>query len=130
MDQKAIELILFRQIASCLAISTLILDPQGKLIFFNEMAEKTFGVRFSETGELLSDKWSHVFIFMDKKGQRIETKALSLYKSITTQRISHEEIYLQSSNDSLALFSLSTVPIVNIQNNFLGVISFIQEFST
>ena len=57
MAQKGIEVILTRQLAGYLAMPILMVNPQGKLIFYNEPAEKILGRRFDETGELPAEKW-------------------------------------------------------------------------
>ena len=48
----AIELILTRQLADCLAIPVFITDTIGNLLFYNEPAEDILGKRFEDTGEM------------------------------------------------------------------------------
>ena len=45
MSQKAIELILMRQLASSLAMPIFLVDPSGNLVFYNEPAEQLLGSR-------------------------------------------------------------------------------------
>jgi len=52
MSQKAVELILMRQLASYLAMPILLFDPAGNLLFYNEPAEAILGRRFDETGQI------------------------------------------------------------------------------
>ena len=52
MPQRAIELILMRQLASYLAMPIMLFDPAGHLLLYNEPAEPILGRRFDETGEL------------------------------------------------------------------------------
>ena len=52
MSQKAVELILMRQLASYLAMPILLFDPAGNLLYYNEPAEAILGRRFDETGQI------------------------------------------------------------------------------
>ena len=53
MAQFSIELILVKQLASGLAIPTVVADASGSIVFINEPAERLLGVRFDELGDLL-----------------------------------------------------------------------------
>ena len=50
--QKAVEIILTRQLASYLAMPVFLVDPAGNLLYYNEPAEALLGHRYDETGEL------------------------------------------------------------------------------
>ena len=50
--QKSIELILARQLASCLAMPVGIVDAEGTLVYYNEQAEEVLDQRFDETGDM------------------------------------------------------------------------------
>jgi PAS domain-containing protein len=47
---KPIQIILARQLASCIAAPILLVDAEGTLVFYNEAAEEIFNQRFDETG--------------------------------------------------------------------------------
>ena len=49
---KPIQIILARQLASCVATPILLVDAVGTLIYYNEPAEAIFHQRFDETGEI------------------------------------------------------------------------------
>ena len=57
MAQKAVELILMRQLASCLAVPVFLVDPEGTLLYYNEPAERLLGRRYDETGEMPASEW-------------------------------------------------------------------------
>ena len=52
IDSKSIQIILARQLASCIATPVLLVDAQNALIYYNEPAEAIFNQRFDETGEM------------------------------------------------------------------------------
>lgn len=72
MSQKAIELILMRQLASSLAMPIFLVDPSGNLLFYNEPAEQLLGRRYDETGEMSMKEWCALFapIAEDGEGNR------------------------------------------------------------
>ncbi len=57
MPQKAVEIILMRQLAGYLAMPIMLFDPEGNLLFYNEPAEAILGRRFDETGEIPLKEW-------------------------------------------------------------------------
>lgn len=61
MAGAEIELILSRQLADCLSLPVFIVDPEGKLLFYNEPAEQILGVKYEDTGEMPVSKWSTMF---------------------------------------------------------------------
>jgi PAS domain-containing protein len=68
MGQRAIEIVLIRQLASYLAVPILIVDRDLDLLFFNEPAEPILGRRFEETGEIGRGEWSRLFQLADIDG--------------------------------------------------------------
>jgi len=45
----------------------LLVDVEGKLIFYNEPAELILGQRFEETGEIARDTWGTLFAVADEE---------------------------------------------------------------
>jgi len=62
---KAIQMILARQLASCVAMPVLLVDTEGTLIFYNEPAEDLMQQRFEETGEIPAEEWSRLVTVAD-----------------------------------------------------------------
>src|SRR5215510_11729493 len=71
MAQRDISLILMRQLASGLAVPTLIVDAAGDLLFFNEPAELLLGQRFDEVGEVAGSERTRVFSVRDEHGDPV-----------------------------------------------------------
>ena len=78
MAQRAIEVILMRQLASYLAMPIFVVDPNGNLLFYNEPAEPLVGRQFDEAGEMPLEEWSTVFKPTDEDGRPIPPEALPL----------------------------------------------------
>jgi hypothetical protein len=75
---KAIQLILARQLASCIATPVLLVDAQNALIYYNEPAELIFNKRFDETGEMPAAEWTARFAALDENRDPIPPEACRL----------------------------------------------------
>ena len=64
---KSIQIILARQLASCVAMPILLVDAAGTLIFYNEPAEVILNQRFEETGEIPVDEWNRLVAVTDEE---------------------------------------------------------------
>src|SRR6516164_7865986 len=95
MAQKAIELILMRQLASHLATPVFIVDQGGALVFFNEPAERILGRRFDETGEMAASEWSTAFAQSDDEGRPIAPEGLPLVTALRDRRPSHARFWIR-----------------------------------
>ena len=71
MGGTSLEIVLMRQLASCLAVPILIVDRHLDLVFFNESAEPILGGRFDETGGIQRAEWNSVFQTTDRRGEPI-----------------------------------------------------------
>jgi PAS domain-containing protein len=61
MGQKAVEVILMRQLASYLAVPIVLVDPQGDLVYFNESAQPLVGRALDQTEPIRRGEWSARF---------------------------------------------------------------------
>jgi PAS domain-containing protein len=61
MGQKAIEVILMRQLARYLAMPIVMVDPKGDLLFFNESAQPLVGQPFEGSDAIRRGEWSERF---------------------------------------------------------------------
>ena len=71
-----IQIILVRQLATYLSVPLFLMDPKGKLLFYNEPAEAILGSRFDETGAMSLEEWSSAFTRFDDEGQPIPPEDL------------------------------------------------------
>src|SRR5437773_5183556 len=57
-DEQPLELILARNLISIVSIAALLVDSEGRIVFFNEAAAEIIGAPFEEIGVLEQDEWS------------------------------------------------------------------------
>src|SRR5262245_3492359 len=95
MAQKAVELILMRQLASYLAMPIFLVDPQGNLLYYNEPAERLLGRRYDETGEMPLAEWSTVFEPTAEDGSPIRPEDLPLTIALQEWRAAHRPLAIR-----------------------------------
>ena len=95
MAQQAVEVILMRQLASCLAVPILVVDNKLNLVYFNERADKIVGRRFEETGEIRRGEWINMFRPTYKDGSPVKSEEAPLTIAIDEGRPAHNRSYIQ-----------------------------------
>ncbi|HSD09382.1 MAG TPA: hypothetical protein VLF14_00230 [Candidatus Binatia bacterium] len=124
MAQYEIEVILFRQLASYLAMPTFIVDPRGTLVFYNEPAEAILGKRFEETGEMSAEEWSTAFQATDEQGRRLEPEAVPLMIAFNDRRPTHGSLWIRGLDGVRRHIEATAFPLVGQSDRFLGAVVF------
>jgi len=123
MAGAEIELILSRQLADCLSLPVFIVDPEGKLLFYNEPAEQILGVKYEDTGEMPVSKWSTMFTPKDKDGRILPPEQLPLVKTLSKQRPAHGSFWIKSLNGNDYEISVTAYPIIGRSKVFTGAVA-------
>jgi PAS domain-containing protein len=127
MTQKAIEVILARQLADNLAMPIFIVDPQGTLIFYNEPAQRLLGVRFEETGEMPAAEWATAFQPMDAQGAPIPPAGLPLIAALEKREPAHRTFWIKALDGELRHLQVTAIPLVGQADRFLGAMAIFWE---
>lgn len=127
MSQKEIELILTRQLASYLAMPIIIVDPKGRLIFFNEPAEPLIGRSFNETGEMPVQEWSALFKTTDKHGKPLGPEQLPFGVALNKRRPCHVNFWVQSLDNTRRNIEVTAFPLIGQQDRLLGAMGVFWE---
>jgi PAS domain S-box-containing protein len=127
MSQKEIEVILARQLASCLATPVFLVDPQGTLLYYNESAERILGWRFEETGEMPVGVWSTLFRPMDETGQPLHPEALPLVIALTDRRPAYRAFSIRGLDGVFRHIEVVAFPLVGQSERFLGAVAIFGE---
>jgi PAS domain-containing protein len=127
MSQKAIELILTRQLASYLAMPIFLVDPDGTLIYYNEPAEAILGRRFDETGEMPAGEWSTVFTPTDESGAPLPPESLPLMVALVERRPDHRRFWIQGLDGARRHLEVTAFPIIGQEQRFLGALALFWE---
>ena len=119
----AIELILNRQLADCLAIPVFITDTIGNLLFYNEPAEEILGKRYEDTGEMPVEQWSTIFKNKDENGETLPPEELPLVKTLNTRLPYFKTFRIESLTGKEEKISVTSYPIIGRAGSFLGAVA-------
>ena len=119
----AIEIILNRQLADCMAIPVFITDTSGNLLFYNEPAEDILGKRFEDTGEMAVEEWSTVFQVKDDLSRNLPADQLPLVKTLKNQLPYHKTFWIESLQGKAERISVTSYPIIGRSGTFLGAVA-------
>jgi PAS domain-containing protein len=117
---KPIQLILARQLASCLAMPILIVDTEGRLIFYNEPAEAILNQRFEETGEIAADTWSTLFALADEERKPIAQEDRPTMMALSERRPFSRTVWMQCGHRDWKHTSITAFPLIGEGGQFLG----------
>ena len=127
MAQQAIELILTRQLASCLSVPILIVDPQGDLVFFNESAEPILGRRFEETGSIRRGEWSALFNPTGEDGKPVPREEQPLFIATNKLRPAYRRSWIRGLDGTNRQIEGIAFPLRGISGRFLGAVGVFWE---
>lgn len=117
---KAIQVILARQLASCLAMPILIVDTEGTLIFYNEPAEAILNQRFEETGEMPADEWSALFWFADEDRKPIAQEERPMMLALSERKPNSRTVWIRCGDREWRHVSITAYPLIGEGGQFLG----------
>jgi PAS domain-containing protein len=127
MPQRPVELILMQQLASCLAVPLLLLDPSGNVVFYNEAAERLVGRRYDETGEIPRHEWAAVFAPVTEDGVAIPLDTLPLAVALRERRASHRAFRLRGLDGGVRNVEETAFPLEGQGGRFVGAVAMIWE---
>jgi PAS domain-containing protein len=127
MSQKAVELILMRQLASSLAMPIFLVDPAGNLLFYNEPAEQLLGSRYDETGEMSVGQWSSLFTPIGEDGAPLPGEALPLNIALHKHRAAHLAFWIRGLDGVSRKIGATAFPLEGQGGRQLGAVGILWE---
>ena len=127
MPQKAIELILMRQLASYLAMPIMLFDPAGNLLFYNEPAEPILGRRFDETGEMSLEEWYAIHELTTEDGSPLPLEARPLVIALENRQAVHRIVWLRKVDGSRTKIEVTAFPLEGQSARQLGAVVILWE---
>jgi PAS domain-containing protein len=127
LPPSPVEIVLLKQLASCLRIPMAILDPRASLLFFNEPAEAIYGVRFDEVGELEADEWTALLQPSDETGAPLKPEDRPVVIALEQRLPAHRRIFVRSTDREPREIELTAVPLVATGDRFLGALAIFWE---
>lgn len=124
---KAIQMILARQLASCVAMPILLADAEGTLIFYNEAAEAVLGQRFDETGEIVAEEWERLVTVADEDHNPLPPDERPMRAALLTRQPVSRRIWTRREDRPWRQMQATAVPLVGEEQRLLGVLNIFWE---
>ena len=127
MPQQPIELILFRQLATSLAVPVFLVDERGDLAYINEAAERLLAVRFDETDRLPLETWAMMFQPRGADGAPMGTEAVPLVVALHGRRPWLGPIQITGADGVERTISVTAFPLEGGRDRLLGAVAMFWE---
>ena len=119
---RDVELILLKQLSSCLAIPMFVADADGQLVFFNESAEPLVGRRFEEMGELSLSDWGDLLQATDEMGRPFDDDERPLVAALRQQEPVHRHFFIRDIEGERREVKGTAFPLVREDGKLLGAL--------
>ena len=123
MPQTSLEMVLMRQLASCLAMPIVLVDPVGTLLFYNEPAEALLGRRYEETGDMPLATWTRLFRLTTEDGSPLALEARPLVMALQQHRAVHGAFWIQGRNGIAQKIEATAFPLEGQGRRQLGAVA-------
>lgn len=109
---RPLELLLMRQLASCLKTVIALVGPDGSLLFYNEPAERLVGRRFDEADAMSAEEWSALLQPLDEAGRPIDTEERPMIVALRRQLPAHRRYSIRGFDRVLRAIEGLAFPLV------------------
>lgn len=120
---KAIQMILARQLASCVAMPILLVDSEGTLVYYNEAAEELLNRRFEETGEIPAEEWNRYVTVADEDRVPLPPDERPMRAALLTRRPVSRRMWSQHRDGPWRQLQVTAVPLVGEADQLIGVMN-------
>lgn len=122
MEQKDTAIIVTEQLTTHLAVPSMIINSEGKLIFYNEPAEVILGYRFADIGEMPLEKWANMILLIDEKDTLLTSEAVPLTCVLMERRPFFRSSRLRTLTRLLPRTDIIAFPLVGQGEKYLGTV--------
>jgi PAS domain-containing protein len=127
MAQQAIELILFRQLATSLAVPVFLVDEHGDLVFLNEAAEGLLGIRFDDIDQLPFETWTTMFRPCTPDGRTMPGESLPLAQAVLHRRPAHGTVRVTGGDGVDRTIEATAFPLEGGRGRLIGAVAMFWE---
>lgn len=124
---QAIEVILTRQLAAHLSMPTFLVDAAGRVLDYNEAAQKILGDRLERARDVSAREFVEVFDVRDDDGGPIQPERLPIVIALEEHHPAHARLRVLDGEGQEREVAVTAVPLVGQGSRFLGAIAFFWE---
>jgi PAS domain-containing protein len=125
--QKSLVIILAREFAANLATPLFIVDPTGRLVYYNEPAEGVLGRRFAETGEIPAEEWSTIFTPTHPDGSPMSLNEMPLGIALREREPAHSVMRIVGLDGIARTIAVTAFPLFARADEFVGAVAIFWE---
>ena len=127
MAQQPVELILFRQLATSLAVPTFLVDEHGNLVFLNEAAEQLLGLRFDDLDDMTFEVWTTAFKPRSREGAAMTAHELPLVRAVRDRRPAHGPVVITGADGVDRSLEVTAFPLEAGRGRLIGAVAMFWE---
>lgn len=127
MPQREIEMILLRATARSLAIPIWLMGMDGRLLYYNEAAERIVGKRFDEIGDLLGEELATLFHTTAEDGSAIDAENLPVNVALQKQQPAHMPMRMRGLDGVWRRIQVTSFPVEGHGGRHLGAVAIFWE---
>jgi PAS domain-containing protein len=105
-----LELILARNLISILSLPAILVDSDGRFVFYNEAAGEVIGAPFEEVGVLEPEEWNARYGPVDAAGRPLPREELPLTTAVRESRPAYGRFFVRAESGPLEV-ELGALPL-------------------
>jgi PAS domain-containing protein len=125
--QRNLVLILARNFASRLATAVFLVDADGRVIYFNEAAERLLGQRFVEGHGMTAEEYTELFRPMDEEGTLLPPPDTPLGLAQQQGVPAHRRLTIRGADGVTRAIEATAFPLLAHTNEQVGAIAIFWE---
>ena len=127
MAQKPIELILLKDLVRQLGFAVTIVDADGRVVFFNAQAEKLFGRRYDDIGELPLLHLAELYAPLDENGKPLPFDQLPIRVALRERRPKQGQLFIHDAEGTPHRITTTAIPLDGQGGALLGAMAIFWE---
>lgn len=127
LPQQPIEMILLRQLSEHLSIPMWVIDAKGDLVFFNEAAEPTLGIRADDVDQMPFETWTASFHPRDEDGNPLSIEALPPIIALRRGEPAHATLEITGGDGVSRRIGITAFPLTGGHGDVMGSVTMFWE---
>lgn len=124
---RDIEIVLLKQLASCLAMPIYVIGADGEVLFFNESAEDILGRAYDELGGMGREEWSGLLRATDADGLRLPESERPMAIALDKGTPAHRRFWMMNLDGRPREVEGTAIPLVGKRGLLLGALGLFWE---
>jgi len=127
LAQKPIELILLKDLVSQLGFPVTMVDAKGTVVYFNEPAERLYGRRYDDTGELPMADLGQQNAPLDENGEPLPVEQLPIMVALRERRPRQGRLVIHDVEGKAHHINSTSIPLDGQGGTLLGAMAIFWE---